>query len=413
MGSGAVRAREFIVVCLMAAIYASAANASESTAPDANRRWNVRTIQLSLSRSLFRPSSAIKTGSQVRNAIEAAAASWSDSAAISFRFAESELESVSDARSNGDGRNLVTVAATAENIALFPKEADSPPAFTRLFFTRLGSITEADIVLNPFVQFSTDGTTGTFDLGSVIAHELGHVIGLGHSPAMGATMYGRISQIRDASGPAARRALADTDVSMARALYGPSDASVDCCVYVTGGLAGKGAAVWVEESSTGRVVAADVFSGDRYSLGGFMRGKYRVLAQPMDSGPAVRITERELDLPTRLKAPAFGSALNAQIKFLGLNGELGSVPIRLSRGRNHHIFLGGAGLDPETVSFGFSTPAIAVMGGATAPIHFGRGISAVALTVSVDQAVAEGIYSVFVESPDGMRRYMIGAVEID
>jgi hypothetical protein len=308
----------------------------------------------------------------------------------------------------------LTVAATAQNLLLFPRESKSPPAFTRLFFNRQGSIIEADIVLNPFVQFSTDGTSGTFDLQSVITHELGHVLGLGHSPAMGATMYGRISQNRDGFGaifPA--RTLAESDISMIRAAYGPEVAELNCCASVAGNTNGSSLEVWAEDSSSGRVIAAEAFSNGRYSVGGFPTGKYRILAQQTEAGAAVEVTTRGLELPTRLKSIIFSPASDVDLQLLGLNGELGSVPIHVERGRTYQIFLGGTGLDPKIVSFGFSTPSISVVGGTVAPMDYGRGLSAVVLTIVVDENIDGGDYSVFVESASGSRRYMIGAVSVE
>jgi hypothetical protein len=403
-----------VICCCIVAIFPRAVAASESVEPGSERKWNARSVQVSLSRSLFRQSSAIKNGALVKGAIETAAAAWSSVAPVTFRLVESDLDSISDSRSGGDGKSLLTVAATAENIALFPEGANAPPAYTRLFFNRQGSIIEADVVLNPFVQFSTDATAGTFDLQSVITHELGHVLGLGHSPSMSATMYSRVPQNRnDVQQWNPTGKLSPTDISMIRSLYGASNQDIDCCASVVGNIPGKSTVVWAEEASSGRVVAAEVFTKGSYSLGGFMIGRYRVLAQPFETGAAAELAVREFELPTRLKTTALNTAPDVHLKYIGLNGELGSVPVHLSRGRTYQIVLGGVGLDPSNTRFGFNTPAISIMPGSVSSIEYGRGLSAIVISINVDSEAPEGDYSIFAESASGARRYLIGAISVD
>jgi hypothetical protein len=130
------------------------------------------------------------------------------------------------------------------------------------FTTAKGFITEADIVLNPFQQFSTDGTYGTFDLESTLTHEIGHLLGLRHSPVLGSTMADSFARngtrgIVDLS----PRTLAESDVAAIRDLYGPKPGDEECCASIGGKItagaarAGSGLKVWAEDSERDGVIA--------------------------------------------------------------------------------------------------------------------------------------------------------------
>lgn len=59
------------------------------------------------------------------------------------------------------------------------------------------TIYDADVYTNTRYDFTsskeTDGCSGEFDMDGIMVHEVGHVIGIGHSNVAGATMYPTVS----------------------------------------------------------------------------------------------------------------------------------------------------------------------------------------------------------------------------
>jgi hypothetical protein len=59
------------------------------------------------------------------------------------------------------------------------------------------TITDADVYTNTKYSYTsskeTDGCSGEYDIDGIMVHEVGHVIGIGHSNVAGATMYPTVS----------------------------------------------------------------------------------------------------------------------------------------------------------------------------------------------------------------------------
>ncbi|MEO7660713.1 MAG: matrixin family metalloprotease, partial [Pyrinomonadaceae bacterium] len=199
-------------------------------------RWKDNSISIAISSSLVELSTNIKAGSDVPGAIRKSIQAWQKVADVEILIQPSEEQSVSPSEV-GDGVSLITIAQTPENVVLFSKYPQAESAKTRVFYNRKGFITEADIVLSPFLQFSTDGSFGTFDLEATLTHEIGHLLGLRHSGVLGSTMANSILMNGELGiAGLGTRLLANSDIASIRDLYGMPDESEICCAAVTGKL---------------------------------------------------------------------------------------------------------------------------------------------------------------------------------
>ncbi|HEU5450858.1 MAG TPA: matrixin family metalloprotease [Terriglobales bacterium] len=157
-----------------------------------------------------------------------------------------------------------------------------------------GQLMKADIIFNPSVTFNTDGPCASpcQELQTVATHEIGHFVGLSHSPVMRAVMF-------PANGGAT--ALAYDDVAGVDYLYGPGGPANACASLgcISGTVRnGLGAGVFeahvfaesttalqfypspIRKSPIGSVTRPD----GTYIITGLPADSYVVTAEPLD-GP--------------------------------------------------------------------------------------------------------------------------------
>jgi len=418
-------------------------------------KWPTRTIQVALSTSLSLPSPAIKPDSDVLGAVHRALASWSRAASIKFVEVSSNKQSVSPT-TGGDGVSLITIAGTGDNVALFAE--GNTTARTRVFYDLdTGEINEADIVINPYpysengaaLQFSTDGSSGTYDLESTVAHEIGHLLGLNHSHVIGATMQASQALNGTYGVPAiTERTLSEADQSAARGLYGPREkaGSIEGRILsnVDGSLVPAIAAhVWIEDLASGKVMASSLTSANgRFTLDSVPSGNYRAMVQYLDAsvydkealtaagerppagkGRAFRCVEIRSSLRVNadkqtplnyILVPPQNSPPKLVPRFIGLNGELSIVPVPVAAGEKITLYVSGEGVDQIPGNgLVLSSPFMSIDAASLTLEEFHKSTPVISFTVTIAANAPPGDYTLKLQSNTGEVGYLVGALTIN
>jgi len=182
-----------------------------------------------------------------------------------------------------DGINLITFADTPKN----RDASKDASAVTVAWSVQQGSrprTFETDIIFNPMSTLATDGRASAIDIQSTLTHELGHAIGLPHTPIVAATMFPFNN-----AGQTHQRTLSPDDVAAVRALYGidpgPGLGALTGRVVTTADAPVFGAhVVATDAEGIVHVSAVTDWEGD-FTIPSLPPGSYRVYAEPLD-GPA-------------------------------------------------------------------------------------------------------------------------------
>jgi hypothetical protein len=388
--------------------------------------WKKNRIPVALSTSLTLQNPGIMPQSDVEGAVRRSLETWEQITNIKFEIVSTDKQTVSPSGNFGDGVSLITIAQTPENLLLFGNETDEISAQTRTFYNRQGFISEADIVLNPYQQFSTDGSIGTYDLEATLTHEIGHLLGLDHSSVLGATMHARQGKngVYNLSAFASRT-LAEDDITGIRALYGTKSLEDNCCGTVVGkitqanGKAGKMSQVWVEDADSGRIIGSVLTKSDgSFRFERLEAGNYRFYTQT-DGKADVAMSEelgefevekgKTLNIIKKLRT----AEKKISVQYAGFNGQISDLAVPLNGGKSYLIYIGGKNLDAENLKIGFNSPHFSITPDSITRHDYGSEVSVLSFEVKVDAETPIGEYSIFVKSQNGARQFLVGGVTVE
>jgi Matrixin len=266
----------------------------------------------------------------MRAAVARAAATWQGVAGTTLRFEDQGLTAAAPV--GLDGRNTLGF--------LDRPDLDRVLGATSLLIDASnGTLVEADIFFNTRFPWSVapQGESGRVDVESVVLHELGHFVGLGHSAigeteplttggrrvlGSGAVMF----PIALTPGATADRVLRDDDEAGVQDLY-----AVDAASRTSGSVTGRvtkngrgvyGAHVLAFHSETGRMVGGfSLNANGDFVIAGLDPGPHILRVEPLDDADVESFLSGDVDVdfraayaPRMAVAPVGGSAGTIEIQ---------------------------------------------------------------------------------------------------
>ena len=286
--------------------------------------------------------------------LRSAIKSWNEAPGSTARLVE-DTDPDQQARQDWQSSNLHSILFDESNASGFFPSGSGVVAITPIFFNSSGVIADADILFNGSgFRFTTSGAVGRFDVEDVAAHELGHLLGLDHTPWVGATMYPYV----DPSIVLHRSLSLDDQRGMRDAYPAQSDGTISGVLQRADSSPVSGAHV-VARGADGRPRAGTLSqSGGQFQLRALEGGDYDLYVTPL-TGP---VTSANLGVNQPIETDFGATHLGGVTVTSGADADAGTrtlqapvgialgrvsddFPKRVSAGQTTRVTLRGSGFD--------------------------------------------------------------------
>ncbi len=357
-------------------------------------------------------------------ALRMAIEDWNASSGTTAELVE-DASPASQARTDWMSSNLHLIFFDESNSSgYFPPGASGIVALTPVWFFASGSISDADVIFNgKYHDFTTSQVPGRFDVRDVATHELGHLLGLDHSPWAGATMYPFV----DPAVLLQRSLSADEEHGLRDAYPSGSFGQITGTIArATGGSKVAGAHV-VARDAMGRTASSILTNtSGNFTIRGLDPGTYTVYAVPLGDGsntgsdapvddsnltswltiqtdfqPGIYAQSATI---TGANTVAMGTLEVEKDIQLNLGRESDRFPVRVASGASTTVLLRGAGLDAQA-TLTASDPDLLV----GSPLWFGTQVS---FQVTVPPGEPSGHVDLTVANSQGELSILPAALEI-